>query len=156
VGAVEGFDTVGLGLVEVPGALSPVSSTTIRALVVAGDVEGAARLLGRPYEVRGVVTAGDRRGRKLGFPTANIRVLPELLLPGEGIYAGWYERPDGATRAAAISVGRRPTFAGAGAGAGPSPVLEAYLLDFDGDLYDEAAWVRVVKRLRDEKRFDSP
>ncbi|MGH9276603.1 MAG: bifunctional riboflavin kinase/FAD synthetase [Acidimicrobiales bacterium] len=149
------FEVVGLGLVPVPGVGStPVSSTAVRSLVAAGDVQGAARLLGRPFEVRGVVISGDRRGRAvLGFPTANIEVAPDLLVPALGIYAGWYERPDGTVRPAAISMGRRPTFHVA---ADAPAVLEAYVLDFNGDLYDEPALVRFVSRLRDERRFDSP
>jgi riboflavin kinase/FMN adenylyltransferase len=143
-----GFEVVGLPLVEVDGA---VSSTAIRRLVAEGDVAAAARLLGRPFEVRGLVTSGSRRGRTLGFPTANVDVAPELLLPAEGIYAGWYARPDRERHAAAVSVGRRPTFNDSVT----APVLEAYLLDFDGDLYGELARVAFVTRLRDEQRFDS-
>jgi len=147
-----GFETVGLGLVDVPGVAGPVSSTAIRGHVAAGDVAAAARLLGRDYELRGTVVPGDQRGRTLGYPTANIALDPVLLLPALGIYAGWYERPDGALHAAAISVGRRPTFLG---GEEAVTVLEAYLLDFDGDLYGEPARVRLSARLRDEARFDS-
>jgi riboflavin kinase/FMN adenylyltransferase len=142
------FDVVGLPLVQsAPGV---VSSTAIRSAVAAGDVERAAALLGRPFEVRGVVVTGDKRGRELGFPTANLAVAPDILLPGDGIYAGWYERPDGSVHPAAISVGRRPTFYAA-----DGPIVEAYLLDFDGDLYGEQARVRFAARLRDEERFDS-
>ena len=144
------FETVGLGLIELDG---PVSSTAIRRLVAAGDVEAAARLLGRPFEVRGTIVAGDRRGRTLGYPTANFSIAPELLLPGAGIYAGWYERPDGTVHRAAVSVGLRPTFATGHDMA--VPVVEAFLLDFDGDLYGERAKLRLVTRLRDEERFDS-
>ncbi|MCA1692630.1 MAG: bifunctional riboflavin kinase/FAD synthetase [Actinobacteria bacterium] len=151
LGARLGFDVVGLGLVEAPGAEGVVSSTAIRVLLAAGDVVGAARLLGRPFELRGTVATGDRRGRDLGYPTANVEVAPDILLPGEGIYAGWYERPGGAVHAAAISVGRRPTF---GDGT-PAPIVEAYLLDFTGDLYGEAARVRFVSRLRDDERFET-
>ena len=155
VGAQLGFETVGLGLVARPaagdGAHQPVSSTAIRRLVAAGEVEAAASLLGRPFELRGVVAAGDRRGRELGYPTANVEVEATLILPGEGIYAGWYQRPDGSVHEAAISVGRRPTF---GDGTRP-PVVEAYLLDFDADLYGERARVRFAVRLRDEERFAS-
>jgi riboflavin kinase/FMN adenylyltransferase len=151
LGAELAFDVVGLGLVEVAGAAGPgiVSSTAIRSRVAAGDVTGAAELLGRPYELRGTVATGDRRGRELGYPTANVAVPSEILLPGEGVYAGWYERPGGDVYPAAIGVGRRPTF---GAGE-PEPIVEAYLLDFDGDLYGEAAAVRFVSRLRDDERF---
>ena len=151
LGARLGFEVVGLELVQVPGVPGVVSSTAIRAAVAAGDVAGASRLLGRPFELRGVVASGDRRGRELGFPTANVRTDAQLLLPGEGVYAGWYERPSGEVHPAAIGVGRRPTF---GDGT-PAPVLEAYLLDFEGDLYGEAARVRFVRRLRDDVRFPS-
>ncbi len=151
LGAELGFDVVGLGLVEVAALDGPVSSTAIRRLIAAGDVAGAAGLLGRWHEVRGVVCTGDARGHDLGFPTANVAVSPEILLPALGIYAGWYERPDGAVHPAAISLGRRPTFH-----ADDAPVvLEPFLLDFDGDLYGESARVRFVERLRDEERYDS-
>ncbi|MDQ3978259.1 MAG: bifunctional riboflavin kinase/FAD synthetase [Actinomycetota bacterium] len=146
-----GFEVVGLGLVDVPGVPGVVSSTAIRTAVAAGDVTTASQLLGRPFELRGVVVIGDRRGRELGYPTANVRTDPEMLVPGEGVYAGWYERPDGEVHAAAIGVGRRPTF---GDGT-PAPIVEAYLLDFEGDLYGEPARVRFVSRLRDDVRFPS-
>ena len=146
-----GFDVIGLGLVDVAGMTGPVSSTAVRRLVASGDVEGARVLLGREYEVRGTVVTGDHRGRDLGYPTANVAAPPEILLPGDGIYAGWFVDADGGSRAAAISVGRRPTFHDGAA----SPVLEAYLLDFDGDLYGQPGAVRFVERLRGEERFDS-
>ncbi len=149
LGADLGFDVVGLGLVGVE--TGPVSSTAVRRLVATGDVEGAQVLLGRTYEVRGTVVDGDHRGRELGYPTANVAVPPEILLPGDGIYAGWYIDGDGCERAAAISVGRRLTFHDAA----ESPVLEAHLLDFEGDLYGRAAGVRFVSRLRGEERFES-
>lgn len=149
MGGPLGFDVLGLTLLQ--EADEPVSSTRIRTLLVQGDVAGAAGLLGRPHEVRGVVGRGDSRGRELGFPTANVAVPDEILLPADGIYAGWYERPDGSVHRAAISLGRRPTFY---ADAHAS-LLEAFLLDFDGDLYDEPARVRFVERLRGEERFDS-
>ena len=146
-----GFDMVGLGLVEVAGADGPVSSTAIRRLLAAGDVEAAAGLLGRLHEVRGVVAPGDQVGKELGFPTANVDVPPDILLPAPGIYAGWYVRPDGSCHQSAISLGTRPTFHPEG-----SPlVLEAYLLDFTGDLYGEPGRVRFARRLRDEARFES-
>jgi riboflavin kinase/FMN adenylyltransferase len=145
-----GFDVEGLTLV--PGIEVPVSSTAIRKTLAAGDVVTAARLLGRPHEVRGAVERGDGRGGSvLGFPTANVAVPNEIQLPADGIYAGWYQRPDGSTHAAAISIGRRPTFYPEG---GPL-MVEAYLLDFEGDLYGERAAVRFVSRLRGEERFES-
>ncbi len=93
---------------------------------------------------------GDARGRELGFPTANVSVPGDILLPADGIYAGWYERPDGTVHASAISLGRRPTFYEET----HASLLEAHLLDFDGDLYGEPAKVRFVARLRGEAKFD--
>ena len=137
---------LGFEVAHVP-LLAGTSSTAVRRLLEEGDVAGAAELLGRPYEVRGVVAMGDQRGRELGYPTANVAVADDILLPSPGIYAGWY----GGDQAAAISVGRRPTFHDGGA----PVVLEAYLLDFSGDLYGQEARVSFVSRLRDEERYDS-
>jgi riboflavin kinase / FMN adenylyltransferase len=122
-------------------------------LLARGEVEDAARLLGRPHEVRGPVVRGDGRGGpELGFPTANLAVPDDIALPADGVYAGHYRRPDGSVHRAAISVGRRPTFYEPGT----APVLvEAYLLHFDGDLYGQPARVSFAHRLRDELRFDS-
>jgi len=110
----------------------------------------AGRLLGHPYEVRGTVDVGDRRGRELGFPTANVAVPSEVLVPADGTYAGWYQRDKGEALPAAISVGRRPTFYESG-----PRLVEAHVLDFDGDLYGEKAVVRFVSRLHDDLRFES-
>jgi riboflavin kinase/FMN adenylyltransferase len=151
MGADLGFDVLGINLVHDDVASAVVSSTRIRGLLGEGDVAGAALLLGRPHEVRGEVQHGDARGRELGFPTANVAVPADILLPADGIYAGWYERPDGSVHATAMSLGRRPTFY---ADADLS-LLECYLLDFEGDLYGERAKVRFVQRLRGEVRFDS-
>lgn len=148
VGSGAGFEVVGLSLVSAMSG-DPISSTRIRELVSAGDHHAAERMLGRPYEVRGIVEKGDGRGRDLGFPTANVAVPSEILLPSNGIYAGWYERPNGSVHATAISLGVRPMFPA------QAPLLEAYLLDFDDDLYGEEAKVRFVRRLRAEERFDS-
>ena len=128
-----------------------VSSTAIRQALVAGDLAAANDLLGRPHEVRGLVTTGDQRGRELGFPTANVAVPGEILLPADGIYAGWSVRPDGSGWPTAISLGRRPTFYEQA----HASLLEAHLLDFSGDLYGEHLAVRFVARLRGEERFDS-
>jgi riboflavin kinase/FMN adenylyltransferase len=151
MGANLGFEVVGLGL-EADDAGEAVSSTRIRALLTAGDVAEASRLLGRPHQVRGIVAHGDGRGGpELGYPTANLDVPPEVVLPGEGIYACWYERPDGSVHRAAASLGRRPTFyAQDGA-----LILEAFLLDFAGDLYGEHARVSFVERLGQNRRFPS-
>jgi riboflavin kinase/FMN adenylyltransferase len=151
LGQVHGFEVVGVALTD--DVEAPVSSTRIRSLVAAGDVVGAAALLGRPHEVRGPVVHGDGRGGpELGFPTANLDVSTDMALPADGIYAGHYTRPDGTRHPAAISVGRRPTFYDP---ASASVLVEAYLLHFEGDLYGEAGRVSFEGRLRDERQFDS-
>jgi riboflavin kinase/FMN adenylyltransferase len=150
MGADLGFEVLGVGLAAAPGG--PVySSTRIRELLAAGDVEGAASLLGRPHEMRGVVEHGDERGRELGFPTANVAVPARACLPADGVYAGTFTGADGVERVAAISVGRRPTFYEEA----DLSLLEAHLLDFDGDLYHQAAAVRFRRHLRGQHRFDA-
>jgi riboflavin kinase/FMN adenylyltransferase len=155
MGADLGFEVVGLDLVgttgEAAGEAEQVSSTTIRRALAAGDLDTANRLLGRPHEIRGSVVGGDQRGRSWDFPTANVGVPDGIQLPADGIYACWYERPDGEVHPAAVSLGRRPTIYEDQ----PYRLLEAHLLDFAGDLYGEAARVRFVSRLRGEVRFDS-
>ncbi|MBO0747699.1 MAG: bifunctional riboflavin kinase/FAD synthetase [Acidimicrobiaceae bacterium] len=149
-----GFDVIGVDLFDELGrsGADAVSSTRIRQLLLReGDVAGAARLLGRFHQVRGVVVHGDRRGGVLGFPTANIAVPAEVVVPADGVYAGWYVRPDGLRRPAALSVGGRPTFYDDA----DLSLLEAYLLDFDGDLYGEEARVSFVARVRDQRRYES-
>lgn len=123
-----------------------ISSTRIRELVAAGEVEEAARLLGRPYLLRGEVIVGDRRGRTIGFPTANVRPDPAVVVPGRGVYAG-FARVGKDVHAACTNVGVAPTF---GRGEGR---VEAHLLDFDGDLYGLVVDVGFVRRIRPEKRF---
>ena len=150
-----GFDVVGMELVGTDGRpaadVERVSSTAIRHALVLGELAAANAMLGRHHEVRGVVAHGDARGRELGFPTANVSVPGSILLPADGIYAGWFQRPDGSVHPTAISLGRRPTFYETA----DASLLEAHLLDFSGDLYDEAVAVRFVERLRGEIRFDS-
>ena len=140
------LDTLqGLGLaVRRIELLGGYSSTAIRGLLRDGDVESAARLLGRPAEVEGTVVAGDARGGTLGYPTANLRVDPELLVPAHGIYAG-----SAADRRAAVSIGMNPHYGG------HERRVEAFLLDFDGDLYGERLVVELWRRLRDEQAFGS-
>jgi len=128
----------------------PVSSTAIRRALAGGDISRANTMLGRPFEVRGAVVMGDQRGRLLGFPTANVEVPNGFCLPADGVYAGWYERPSGDVYACAINLGRRPTFYEHA----DSSLLEAHLLDFDGDLYGEDAKVRFAHFLRSERKFD--
>jgi riboflavin kinase/FMN adenylyltransferase len=151
LGVREGFEVLPVGLVaRADGVDEPVSSTAVRRALAGGEVDIAAHLLGRDYEVRGTVVVGDKRGRLLGFPTANVEVPNQVCLPADGVYAGWYERPDGSVHACAINLGRRPTFYEHA----DHSLLEAHLLDFDGDLYGERAEVRFVHFLRSERKFD--
>jgi riboflavin kinase / FMN adenylyltransferase len=131
-----GFD------VRVVSLVGGASSSAIRALLHAGDVEGAARLLGRPPEIEGTVVLGDQRGGTLGYPTANLDVPPELLVPAYGIYAG-----AALGHRAAISIGVNPHYGGS------ERRIEPYLLDFDGDLYGRRLVVELWRRLRDERAF---
>ena len=124
-----------------------VSSTRIRQLLSDGLVEEAAALLGRPYELGGVVVEGDKRGHTIGFPTANIAIPPDRQLPAMGVYAG-KARVGGEVFAAAINVGTRPTFDGRGI------TIEAHMLDYSGGLYGRFLAVDFRCRLRDEMRFD--
>lgn len=150
-----GFDVLGMELVDADGSPAAdgdrVSSTAIRRALAEGDLAAASAMLGRQYEVRGMVAHGDARGRELGFPTANVSVPGSILLPADGIYAGWFERADGTAHPTAISLGRRPTFYETA----DVSLLEAHLLDFEGDLYDEHVAVRFVERIRGEAKFDS-
>jgi riboflavin kinase / FMN adenylyltransferase len=137
------FETAVVPIVEHGGA--PVSSTHIRDLLERGYVAAANELLGAPFQLGGVVTEGDGRGRSLGIPTANVALEENLLVPGKGIYAGRaLDHP------AAISIGVRPTFEEEG-----SLLVEAHLLDFEGDLYGKTLGLAFLERIRDELRFDS-
>jgi riboflavin kinase/FMN adenylyltransferase len=137
------FQTVVHPLLEVAGEI--VSSSHIRGLVLAGDVAEANRLLGANFELSGEVRHGDRRGRELGFPTANLIPDEQLACPGHGVYAC---RAGG--RPAAVSIGVRPTF-----DTGRGELIEAYILDFDGDLYGSELRIEFLERLRGERRFDT-
>jgi riboflavin kinase / FMN adenylyltransferase len=137
------FETRVVPLVEVDG--ETVSSTRIRALVAAGEMDPARRCLGAPFMVEGEVVQGDQRGRELGFPTANIVPDDRLVIPGHGVYAAF---ADGVP--AAVNVGIRPTFE-----SGRGVLIETYLIDRDEDLYGSTLRVAFVKRLRGEKRFAS-
>ena len=123
-----------------------VSSTRIRNALLAGDIASASRLLGRSYTVTGVVEHGDKRGRALGFPTMNLDVPHNRLLPRDGIYAAWAV-VNGRRVMAASSLGVRPTFGGG------ARRLEAFLLDWSGDAYGDRVRVEFAARLRDELRF---
>jgi riboflavin kinase/FMN adenylyltransferase len=124
--------------------LNGISSTAIRELVQAGDVEAAARLMGSPVEVEGIVVTGEARGGTLGFPTANLDIRPELLVPANGIYVG-----AAGDHRAAVSIGMNPHYGG------HERRVEAHLLDFDGDLYGHRLVVELWQRLRDEQAFET-
>ncbi|MEX2194849.1 MAG: bifunctional riboflavin kinase/FAD synthetase [Thermoleophilaceae bacterium] len=141
--AQDAFDTRVVPLVEAAG--ETVSSSHIRGLVAAGAVRNAADFLGGPFLLEGEVAEGDKRGRELGFPTANIVPDDRLVVPGHGVYAAWaHGHP------AAVNVGVRPMFE-----TGRGLLVEAYLLDFSGDLYGQTLRVAFVERMRGERRFES-
>ena len=136
--AALGFDVRRVPLVE------GISSSRIRQLLRAGEIEGAAALLGRPPEVEGSIVAGDARGGTLGFPTANLAVTDGLIVPAYGIYAG-----EANGHRAAISIGVNPHYGG------HERRVEAFLLEFEGDLYGQRLLVELWQRLRDERAFES-
>jgi riboflavin kinase/FMN adenylyltransferase len=150
-GERDGFEVVAVELLTDEGATEPVSSTAVRRALAGGDVAGAAALLGRLFELRGEVIVGDRRGRTMGFPTANmLATSDDRAAPADGVYAGWFTRENGEQHPCAINIGRRPTFHEHA----EHSLLEAHLLDFDGDLYGEHARVSFVEFLRSERRFN--
>ena len=140
------FHVHGLSAVSLDG--QPVSSTRIREEIRTGNVDEASQMLGRPYAICGTVIAGDKLGRKLGFPTANLDVAG-LVLPPNGVYAAVI-RHEGRLYRAALNIGVRPTVA-----AGRQLRVEAHLLDFDGDLYGRELEMEIGEKLREEKRFGS-
>ena len=137
------LERLGLEVVVVP-VLAGVSSTAIRSALGEGDVVAAAAMLGRPFELDGTVVAGDQRGGTLGYPTANLRLEPDLACPRYGIYAGF-----GLGHRAAVSIGTNPHYGGT------ERRIEPYLLDFDGDLYGRRLVLELWERLRDEAVFES-
>ena len=148
-GAVHGFDAEAVALVDLDGA--PISSTEIREHLERGDVEWAARALGRPFAVEGPVVHGDGRGRSIGIPTANVEVDDRMQVPAGGVYAGRACVVGGAEEwPCVINIGTRPTFSGT------TVSVEAHLLDAEPDLYGEHLEVAFEVRLRDERRFDGP
>jgi riboflavin kinase/FMN adenylyltransferase len=142
-GDLELLERLGYEVVVVP-ELPGVSSTAVRAALGEGDMAEAAAMLGRPFELDGVVVAGDQRGGTLGYPTANLRLEPDLACPRYGIYAGF-----GLGHRAAVSIGTNPHYGGT------ERRIEPYLLDFDGDLYGTRLVVELWERLRDEAVFES-
>lgn len=151
VGATHDFVVSPIHLVGRPdGVAEPVSSTAIRRALAGGQVEVAAQLLGRNYEVRGTVVHGDERGRQIGFPTANVEVPIMHCLPADGVYAGIVRLADSSRHRCAINLGRRPTFVEHA----DHSLLEVHLLDFSGDLYGQRVQVSFTKFLRSERKFD--
>lgn len=144
IGAELGFAVGAVRQVQVDGA--PVSASRVRELLQAGDLDGAAALLGRPFGLRGLVVEGDRRGRTIGFPTANLQVDPSHVLPADGVYACRLHH-EGAALPAVTNVGVRPTFDGL------RRTVEAHLLDWSGDLYGKLLRVDFMHRLRGEQKF---
>ncbi len=142
------FETKVLELFELDGA--PVSSSRIRTLLRDGDLAEANRLLGSPYVFSAEVQHGERRGRELGYPTANLTPTAGYCTPGHGVYAGRAQIAGGEVKIAAISVGMRPMFE-----SGLGELIEAYLLDFDGELYGQQLRVEFLQRLRGEESFES-
>jgi riboflavin kinase/FMN adenylyltransferase len=143
------FSTRVVPLLEVDGEI--VSSSHIRGLLLAGEVGHATRFLGAPFQLRGEVVHGDERGRELGFPTANLIPDDALVCPGHGVYACLAHTPTGAGGLpAAVNVGVRPTFV-----TGRGELIEAFILDFDGDLYGRQLQLDFLARLRGERRFQS-
>ncbi|MDQ4075010.1 MAG: bifunctional riboflavin kinase/FAD synthetase [Chloroflexota bacterium] len=140
------IDVHPISLIEVDGEV--ISSSRIRALLAEGDVEDAARLLGRPPSVTGIVRQGDRRGRAIGFPTANIIPPTNHALPANGVYATRTALPTGETIPSVTNVGTRPTFGG------QQRQVESYLFDWSGDLYDQPITVHFLYHLREEKKFE--
>lgn len=150
LGAQHDFEVIGMPLLQEDGAIEPISSTAIRRSLAGGDVAAAARMLGRPFEIEGEVVRGDQRGRTIGFPTANILVTPDRAWPADGVYAGRCTTPEGTVHTCAINIGRRPTFEQHA----ENSLLEAHLIDFDGDLYGKWLRVEFIEFLRSEQRFD--
>ncbi len=142
-----GFEFKSVDLVTDPSGI--VKSTAIRKRIVSGEVSGAAHLLGRNFSIQGIVAQGQKRGRELGFPTANLEVDSDLIIPSDGIYATWAHVESGSYMAA-TSIGLRPTFDD-----GENRTIEAFLLDFSEDLYGQTLRLEFVQRLRGEEKYDT-
>jgi riboflavin kinase/FMN adenylyltransferase len=147
IGAEMGYEVVAVDLLD-DQTDAPISSTRIRSLLATGDIGGAEALLGHHFELCGIVVEGDRRGRTIGFPTANLAIEDRMVVPGNGVYAAWASVHDH-VHPAVVNIGVRPTFDGTRLS------VEAHLLDFDGDLYGKGLALRFVARLRSEEKFGS-
>ena len=149
-GAEHGFEVAAVDLFTLSSAHEHISSTAIRRALAGGRVKEVTRMLGRLYSIEGEVILGDERGRTIGFPTANLPVSQKRAWPADGVYAGWFTDEQGIRRPCAINIGRRPTFYQHA----EHSILEAHVLDFDGDLYGQTVEVEFVDFLRSERRFD--
>jgi riboflavin kinase/FMN adenylyltransferase len=148
LGRTFGFTVEGAPLIATDD--TDLSSTYIRACVDAGDVVAAAAALGRPHRLEGIVVRGDRRGREIGFPTANLSLAPHVAVPADGVYAAWLaRRGNRGQERAAVSIGTNPTFSGR------ERRVEAYILDFDGDLYGERLAFDFAVRLREQRTYEA-
>lgn len=142
-------EKTGIEIVEAP-ELKEISSSAIRKAILAGNVEHAAEMLGRPYVMTGKVVHGNSLGHTIGFPTANLEIDHALALPCHGVYSAEAVLPDGTRRKAMVNIGVRPTVR-----RGDKPVIEAHLIDWQGDLYGKDLKLKFLKRIREEKKFDS-
>ena len=148
-GQALGFSVNGVGLFNSePFTEEPISSTAIRKHLKDGELSLANEKLGRPYSMSGKVVPGDQRGRTIGFPTANIEFDEKMALPSDGVYAATYLGKGGVRKIAAVNIGKRPTFSN-----GVKSIVEAHLLDFEGDLYGDDATLTFYKRIRSERKF---
>lgn len=142
-------EEIGIEVVEAP-FVEGISSSAIRKALLAGDVERAAGMMGRYYSLSGTVVDGNRLGRTIGFPTANIQPLPGLTVPANGVYAALVVLPDGSRRRAVVNIGTRPTVR-----RGDQRTVEAHIIEYEGDLYGHPLTIIFRKRLRDEMKFKS-
>lgn len=142
-------EEIGIEVVEAP-FVEGISSSAIRKALMAGDVERAANMMGRYYSLSGTVVNGNRLGRTIGFPTANLMPLPGLTIPANGVYAALVVLPDGSRHKAVVNIGTRPTVR-----RGDGRTVEAHIIGFDGDLYGHPLTIIFRKRLRDEMKFKS-
>lgn len=148
-GQTLGISVNGVGLFNSDSSSEePISSTAIRKHLKDGDLALANEKLGRPYSISGKIVSGDQRGRAIGFPTANFELDEKVALPADGVYAATYLSNDGAKEIAAVNIGKRPTFSD-----GTKSIVEAHLLDFEGDLYGDDATLTFHKRIRPERKF---
>lgn len=142
-------DEIGIEIIEAP-FVEGISSSAIRKAILAGEVEKAGSMLGRYFALSGNVVTGNRLGRTIGFPTANIEPMPHITVPANGVYAAMAVLPDGSRHKAVVNIGTRPTVR-----RGENRTIEAHILGFDGDLYGHSVTLIFIKRMRDEMKFKS-